>query len=194
MPLTLGLQPIPILVSLEGNGAATVGIHNPVLVLPECSLSHASEDELASMLGHGLAHIRWHDFLLNLVYELLILPISFHPAATPIKARIDQTRGLACDEIAAEGMSTRTQHASSLLSIAQSVAAYQRRLDEVLHHSAHPERLFALHLPTCFTPRGSNTWQPRAMRMGASYAWFFTTAFMANATVIGMAVICGLRR
>jgi beta-lactamase regulating signal transducer with metallopeptidase domain len=122
----LGLQPIPIVVSLEGNGPATVGIHNPVLVLPEWFLSHASEDELASMLGHELAHIRRHDFLLNLVYEFLILPISFHPAAALIKARIDQTRELACDEIAAEGMPTRTQYARSLLSIAQSIAANQR--------------------------------------------------------------------
>jgi beta-lactamase regulating signal transducer with metallopeptidase domain len=121
----LGLQPIPLLVSLEGNGPATVGIHNPVLVLPEWFLSHASEDELASMSGHELAHIRRHDFLLNLVYEFLILPISFHPAAALIKARIDQTRELACDEIAAEGMPTRTQYARSLLSIAQSIAANQ---------------------------------------------------------------------
>jgi beta-lactamase regulating signal transducer with metallopeptidase domain len=152
MPLTLGLQPIPILVSLEGKGQRPWASTTPFWFCRSAPC-RASEDELASMLGHGLAHIRRHDFLLNLVYELLIFPISFHPAATLIKARIDQTRELACDEIAAEGMSTRTQYASSLLSIAQSVAAYQRRLDEVLHHSAHPERLFALHLPSCFTPR-----------------------------------------
>jgi beta-lactamase regulating signal transducer with metallopeptidase domain len=122
----LGMKPVPILLSLEGKGPATLGIHNPVLVLPEWFFSQASEDELSSVLGHELAHIRRHDFLLNLVYELLILPISFHPAAALIKARIDQTRELACDEIAAECLSTRTQYARSLLSIAQSMAANQR--------------------------------------------------------------------
>jgi len=101
----LGMKPVPILLSLEGKGPATLGIHNPVLVLPEWFFSQASEDELSSVLGHELAHIRRHDFLLNLVYELLILPISFHPAAALIKARIDQTRELACDEIAADGYS-----------------------------------------------------------------------------------------
>ena len=99
---------------------------NPVLVLPEWFLSQASEDELSSVLGHELAHIRRRDFLLNLVYELLILPISFHPAAVLIKARIDQTRELACDEIAAECLSTSTQYARSLLTIAQSISANQR--------------------------------------------------------------------
>jgi beta-lactamase regulating signal transducer with metallopeptidase domain len=122
----LGMKPVLILLSLEGKGPATLGIRNPVLVLPEWFFSQASEDELSSVLGHELAHIRRHDFLLNLVYELLILPISFHPAAALIKARIDQTRELTCDEIAAECLFTRTQYARSLLSIAQAIAANQR--------------------------------------------------------------------
>ncbi|PYX27439.1 MAG: hypothetical protein DMG77_19040 [Acidobacteria bacterium] len=122
----LGMKPVPILLSLEGKGPATLGIRNPVLIFPEWFLSQASEDELASVLGHELAHIRRHDFLLNLIYELLILPVSFHPAAALIKARIDQTRELACDEIAAECLSTRTQYARSLLTIAQSMSAKQR--------------------------------------------------------------------
>jgi beta-lactamase regulating signal transducer with metallopeptidase domain len=122
----LGMKPVPILLSLEGQGPATLGIRNPVLVLPEWFLSQASADEVSSTLSHELAHIRRHDFLLNLVYELLILPISFHPAAALIKARIDQTRELACDEIAAESLSTHTRYARSLLRIAQSMAAKQR--------------------------------------------------------------------
>jgi beta-lactamase regulating signal transducer with metallopeptidase domain len=124
--LLAGLKPTPILWSSEGKGPATLGIRNPVLVLPEWFLSQASQDELSSTLSHELAHIRRHDFLWNLLYELMILPISFHPAAALIKARIDQTRELACDEIAAESMPTRTRYARSLLSIAQSIAANQR--------------------------------------------------------------------
>ncbi len=121
----LGMKPVPILLSLEGKGPATMGIRSPVLVLPEWLLSQASEDEISSTLSHELAHIRRHDFLLNLVYEFFLLPISFHPAAALIKARIDQTRELACDEIAAESLSTHTQYARSLLRIAQSMAAKQ---------------------------------------------------------------------
>ena len=122
----LGIKPVPILLSLEGKGPATLGIRNPVLVLPEWFLTQASEDEISSTLSHELAHIRRHDFLLNLFYELFLLPISFHPAAALIKVRIDQTRELACDEIAAESLSSRTQYARSLLSIAQSMAENQR--------------------------------------------------------------------
>ena len=123
----LGLKPVPILWSSEGKGPATLGIRNPVLVLPDWFLSQVSEDELVCTLSHELTHIRRRDFFWNLVYELLILPISFHPAAAFIKARIDQTREWACDETAAAGMPTRAQYARSLLSIAQSIAAKQRR-------------------------------------------------------------------
>lgn len=124
--LLLGMKSVPILISLEGKGPATLGIRDPVLVLPEWFLSQASQDELSSTLCHELAHIRRQDFLLNLVYELLLVPISFHPAAALIKIRIDQTRELACDEIAAESLPTSTQYARSLLSIARSMAANQR--------------------------------------------------------------------
>ena len=120
--LLLGLKLVPILLAPEGQGPATLGIRKPVLVLPEWFLSQTSADEVSSTLSHELAHIRRHDFLLNLVYELLILPISFHPAAAVIKARIDQTRELACDEIAAESLPTHTRYARSLLRIAQSMA------------------------------------------------------------------------
>ena len=123
----LGLKAVPVLWSSEDKAPATLGIRNPVLVLPDWFLSQASQDELSSALTHELAHIRRRDFLWNLVYELLILPISFHPAAALIKARIDQTRELACDEIAAASMPTRAQYARSLLSIAQSIAAKQHR-------------------------------------------------------------------
>jgi len=108
----LGVKPVPILLSQDGQGPATLGIRNPVLVLPEWFFSQASEDEISCTLSHELAHIRRHDFLLNLGYEIFLLPISFHPAAALIKARIDQTRELACDEMAAERLSTRTQYAA----------------------------------------------------------------------------------
>jgi bla regulator protein blaR1 len=122
----LGVKRVSVLMSLEGKGPATMGIRRPVLLLPEWFLSQATPDEISSTLCHELAHIRRHDFLLNLVYEVLLLPISFHPASALIKARIDQTRELACDDIAAESLSTRTRYARSLLSIAKSISENRR--------------------------------------------------------------------
>jgi len=41
----LSVKPVPILLSLEGKGPAVLGIHNPVMILPEWFLSQASEDD-----------------------------------------------------------------------------------------------------------------------------------------------------
>jgi len=122
----LTMRPVPLLLSREGHGPATLGICNPILLLPEWFFSQASEDELSAVLGHELAHILRHDFVLNLVYELLFLPICFHPVAALIKARIDQARELACDQIAAQCLPSPTQYAHSLLSIARSLAVKPR--------------------------------------------------------------------
>ena len=105
------------------NAPSIVGFFRPVLVVPDWFVE-CSNAEIASALRHELAHVRRHDFLLNLVYEMFLLPLSFHPAAWLIKKRIDQTRELACDEIAAKQSAGPAVYARSLLSIAQQIAAH----------------------------------------------------------------------
>lgn len=109
--------------SHELRGPVVLGVWRPVLVLPEWFFSDISEEELVSALFHELAHVRRRDFLVNLICEVLLLPISFHPAAWLLKAQIKQSRELACDEIAAAKLPTRAAYARSLLSIARSIAA-----------------------------------------------------------------------
>ncbi len=101
----------------------TLGTFRPVLIFPRKYFDTVSEADFASAVAHELAHVRRHDFLLNLIYEVLRLPVSFHPAAFLIKARIDETRELACDEMAAGAHLTRAAYARSLLNIAHSMSS-----------------------------------------------------------------------
>ncbi len=117
------LERVSIESSNDFPSPVVVGIWRPRLILPEWFFSCASEEELLSTLCHELAHVRRHDFLLNLAYEILFLPISFHPAAMVIKSQIEQSRELACDEIAAGNLPTHGAYARALMSIAQTVAA-----------------------------------------------------------------------
>jgi len=91
---------IPVLCSSETAGPVTVGFRRPVLILPERFFTEISEADFSSAICHELAHVQRHDFVSNLLCELLSLPVSLHPATAVIKARIEQTRELACDEIA----------------------------------------------------------------------------------------------
>ncbi len=93
-----------------------------MLILPERFFTEVSEPDFSSALCHELAHIQRHDFLLNLLYELVSVPVSFHPAVMCLKNRIALTRELASDETAAI-LATRSGYARSLLNIAQSLSS-----------------------------------------------------------------------
>ena len=118
------LPQTPVLCLPGSAGPATLGFHRPVLILPESFFTDSlSEEDLSSALSHELAHIRRHDFLFNLLFEIMSVPISFHPGAALIKAKIAQTRELACDEIAAPMLPSTDRYARSLLHIAQSIVS-----------------------------------------------------------------------
>lgn len=65
-------------------------------------MREADTDVLTSAIGHELVHVLRRDYLLNLAYELIYLPLSFHPAAALVRRRINQTRELSCDELVTE--------------------------------------------------------------------------------------------
>lgn len=117
------LQNIAIRCSPGTFGPVTLSFPQPTLILPERFFTQVSESDFSSALCHELAHVQRRDFLLNLLYELVSVPVSFHPAVIWIKNHIALTRELACDEAAAAKLATRSGYARSLLSIAQSLHA-----------------------------------------------------------------------
>ena len=123
----LGLRGVSILGSAQISGPLTLGIRRAAIVLPEGMFQSTSPQELTAALCHEMAHIRRHDFLMNLVYELALLPLSFHPAARLIKRRIDETRELACDEMAAGRIVNAASYARSLVSLARAMSSLPAR-------------------------------------------------------------------
>jgi beta-lactamase regulating signal transducer with metallopeptidase domain len=110
-----------LLYSPDAQSPVTLGFRRPVIVFPKSSFSGMLPDDFAAAMNHELAHITRGDYLLNFILQVLYLPISFHPVAMLIKSHVDQTRELACDELAAEKSSNRIAYARSLLNIARSI-------------------------------------------------------------------------
>jgi beta-lactamase regulating signal transducer with metallopeptidase domain len=104
----------------------TLGLFQPVIILPESLLRDGDNDLLTSAIGHELIHVARHDYVLNLVYELLFLPVSFHPAAALVRNRIKQTRELCCDELVAERILNAQVYARSLVALASSAPPLRR--------------------------------------------------------------------
>ena len=104
----------------------TIGLFHPIIILPEPLLREGNVDLLTSAIGHEFIHVARHDYLLNLIYELLFVPISFHPAAALLRRRVRQTRELCCDELVAERILNAEVYARSLVRLASSAPPLRR--------------------------------------------------------------------
>ncbi len=119
---------VAVLSSSQVAGPLTLGTLRPAIILPESFFQAVlSSEDMSAALSHEMAHVRRHDFLMNLVCELLCLPISFHPAAILIKRRIDETRELACDEMAAGRLVSASTYARALVNLARSITLSSSR-------------------------------------------------------------------
>src|SRR6185295_936464 len=104
----------------------TTGLFHPVIILPESLLREDNVELLTSAIGHEFIHVARRDYLLNLIYELLFVPISFHPAAALLRRRVRETRELCCDELVAERILNAEVYARSLVKLAGSAPPLRR--------------------------------------------------------------------
>jgi beta-lactamase regulating signal transducer with metallopeptidase domain len=120
----LGLKGVKLLFSSQITVPVTVGRRS--VVLPEALLDSAAPDLLSAAMGHEMAHIKRRDFAFNLCYQLLSMPLAFHPAVVFIKRRINETRELACDEMVTERWLDAPDYARALLRLADSAMVFHR--------------------------------------------------------------------
>jgi len=95
----------------------TMGFVRKRVLLPAGMLAGLSQMDMDTAIAHELAHVRRNDFLKNLLYELISLPVSYHPAFWLARQRMRETREMVCDQTAAE-LSGNHQYAQSLLRLA----------------------------------------------------------------------------
>ena len=71
--------------------------HRPTIVLPEVVLGF-SADEIAAVIRHELAHLRYGHALWLFVQRLIEAVMWFHPVVRWVARRASQTREFLCDE------------------------------------------------------------------------------------------------
>ena len=118
---TLELENVPVVCSTLAAVPAALGVRNPQVILPESLCVNPDEETLLSIVGHEMAHVKRRDFLINLICELICLPISFHPLTYLIKREIQRTRELACDELVAKHILAPKAYARSLVRVANAM-------------------------------------------------------------------------
>jgi TonB family protein len=123
---TVGVRNARFLCSASVAVPITVGTFRPLIILPLSFLSETSRDVLTAAIGHELVHVARRDYLTNLLYEFVYLPLSFHPAAMLMRRHIRRTRELCCDEWVASKLLRPEVYARSLVRLIGGIPVTRR--------------------------------------------------------------------
>jgi uncharacterized protein (TIGR03435 family) len=94
-----------------------VGWLEPVIVLPIAALAGLSPSQIDAILAHELAHIRRHDFLVNLLQTFAETILFYHPAVWWLSARIRTEREHCCDVVALSVCGDAVSYAEALVEL-----------------------------------------------------------------------------
>ena len=93
---------------------AVVGLLRPVILLPANTLTGLLPGQLEMILAHELAHIRRHDFLVNLLQAAVETLLFYHPAVWWISHQVRVERENCCDDLAVSVCGNPIQYARAL--------------------------------------------------------------------------------
>jgi beta-lactamase regulating signal transducer with metallopeptidase domain len=93
---------------------SVIGFVRPAILLPASALSGLTPSQLEMILAHELAHIRRHDFVVNLLQAVVETLLFYHPAVWWISAQVRQERENCCDDLAVALCGSPVQYARAL--------------------------------------------------------------------------------
>lgn len=111
------IEDVAIAASARVFSPVTMGFRQKLLLLPVAMVDGVPNGDLETVIAHEFAHMRRNDFIKNLFYELLSLPVAYHPLHWATRARVMESREMICDQMAA-AMSGGKEYARSLLRMA----------------------------------------------------------------------------
>ncbi len=98
---------------------AVVGWLRPLVLVPANLLTGLSDAELRAILSHELAHLRRHDYLINLGQIVIENLLFYHPVVWWLSSRIRHERENCCDDIAADVCGSKVLIARALTTLAE---------------------------------------------------------------------------
>jgi len=111
----LGLRrAVRLLESAAVEVPSVIGMLRPVILLPASTLTGLTPEQIEMVLAHELAHIRRHDFLVNLLQAVVETLMFYHPAVWWMSRRVRIERENCCDDMAVAVCGNPIQYAKAL--------------------------------------------------------------------------------
>jgi beta-lactamase regulating signal transducer with metallopeptidase domain len=110
-------RPVLLRESALVDAPAVIGAVRAVILLPVSALSGLTPAQLEAILVHELAHIRRHDYLINLLQTALETVLFYHPAVWWVSRCIRLERENCCDDLAVAALGDRITYARALTAL-----------------------------------------------------------------------------
>lgn len=98
---------------------AVVGWLRPVILIPVSALTQLTPGQVEALLAHELAHIRRHDYVVNLLQSAVETLFFYHPAVWWVGRCMRQEREHCCDDVAVELCGDPVTYARALADLEQ---------------------------------------------------------------------------
>ena len=108
-PVRLSINPV-------ASVPCVIGWLRPVILMP-AAVAGLDWQAVEALLAHELAHIRRHDYVVNLLQTLVDTLLFYHPAVWWVSRQIRMERENCCDDIAAEICGDRVTYARALVNL-----------------------------------------------------------------------------
>lgn len=110
-------RPVQLLQSALVEVPTVIGWLRPMILLPASCIVGLTSAQLESILAHELAHIRRHDYLVNLLQSVVETVLFYHPAVWWVSRRVREERENCCDDLAVEVCGDRAVYARALATL-----------------------------------------------------------------------------
>jgi beta-lactamase regulating signal transducer with metallopeptidase domain len=111
--------PVRLLCSTTATVPMVIGWLRPVVLVPAGLLAGLTSQQLEAVLAHELAHIRRHDYLVNLLQNIVETFFFYHPAVWWVTRQIRTEREHCCDDLAAAICGSTLDYARALTALAE---------------------------------------------------------------------------
>jgi len=110
---------VDVVTSVRSESPGAIGWLRPLILLPPATVIGLTATQLDAVLAHELAHIRRHDFAVNIVQMIAETLLFYHPAVWWVSNRLRIERELCCDDEAVRVCGDRTAYARALVTMAK---------------------------------------------------------------------------
>ncbi len=110
-------RPVQLVESVLVEVPTVIGWLRPVILLPATAITGLTTEQLEALLAHELAHVRRHDYLINLLQTIVETLLFYHPAVWWLSHRIRAEREHCCDDLAVTVCGDKVAYAKALLAL-----------------------------------------------------------------------------